>query len=781
MVGGISGIDPTFSALKDFETMAKHLVIVESPAKCKTISKYLGKNYSVMATMGHIIDLPGKEFGVDLENDFKPKYTVAKGKSRILKSLKDEAAKSDIVYLAPDPDREGEAIAWHVAQYISKSNKNIKRVLFNEITKRAVLAAIENPLEIDMNKVDAQQARRILDRIVGYQVSPILWRTVFRGLSAGRVQSVALRLICEREDEIKIFIKDEYWSIHSQHEYNGMDFWAKLVTVDGHSIDVKKSPLQNAAAAQSVLERVRNSAFDVTDVQRTEKSRKPYAPFITSTLQQEAARKLNFSATKTMIIAQQLYEGLELGELGSMGLITYMRTDSTRIAQEALVSSRTFIESTYGHKYLPESPRLYAKNKNAQDAHEAIRPSQVTPEFAPEKVKQFLSKDQIRLYELVWKRFLASQMTNALYDSTRIDITASGCVFRATGSIQKFDGFLALYEETVEEPAESGDDENLRLPEVAAGASVPLKKLLDKQHFTQPPPRYSEATLVRELEDKGIGRPSTYAQIIDTLKRRKYVTVDGRKFAPTEVGYMVKDILVKEFSNVFDVGFTATMEDSLDKVELGEAQWVKVLKDFYTPFAERLAGVKNNIKDLKAANQKITDRMCPECNKFPLVVKWSKNGKFLACQGFPACRYTEPLEKVAPVVSNEICDKCGAPMVVLSINGNRFLGCSRYPECKNTKSISTGVSCPREGCTGQLIERKTKRGRMFYGCNTYPKCTYATWDRPIAQKCEQCGFPILVYKETKKRGIYHKCPNCKAEYQIEAPKEESAEGVAEEE
>jgi DNA topoisomerase I len=370
-------------------------------------------------------------------------------------------------------------------------------------------------------------------------------------------------------------------------------------------------------------------------------------------------------------------------------------------------------------------------------------------------------------------------MSNALYDSTRIDITAEDCVFRATGSIQKFDGFLVMYEETVEEVAENGEDENVRLPEIASGAAALLKKLLDKQHFTQPPPRYSEATLVRELEDKGIGRPSTYAQIIDTLKRRKYVTVDNKNFAPTEVGFMVKDILVKEFSDVFNVGFTATMEDSLDKIELGEAEWVSVLRDFYTPFAERLAGVKNNIRTLKAANQKTTGRTCPECNKFPLVIKWSKNGKFLACQGFPACRYTEPLEKVAPVVSNEVCDKCGAPMVVLTINNNRFLGCSRYPECKNTKSISTGVACPREGCTGHLIERKTRRGRMFFGCSAYPKCTYATWDRPVAQKCEKCGFPILVYKETKKKGTYHKCPNCKAEYLIEGAKE-SAETAMEE-
>ncbi|HUI90677.1 MAG TPA: type I DNA topoisomerase [Chitinivibrionales bacterium] len=741
--------------------MPKHLVIVESPAKCKTISKYLGKNYSVRATMGHIIDLPGKEFGVDIANDFKPKYTVAKGKNRILKTLKDDAAHSDVVYLAPDPDREGEAIAWHVAQYIAKSNANVKRVLFNEITKPAVLSAIEKPGEIDMNKVNAQQARRILDRIVGYQVSPILWRTVFRGLSAGRVQSVALRLICEREEEIKKFVKEEFWSLHAQLEHSGTGFWAKLAAVDG-----AKPVLPNEASVKTIMDRVQDKPFVVNDVQRVEKMRKPYAPFITSTLQQEAARKLNYSATKTMIIAQQLYEGLELGSLGSMGLITYMRTDSTRIAQEAIVSARSLIGSQFGAKYLPEGPRTYAKNKNAQDAHEAIRPSQVSMDFSPDKMRQFLSKDQHRLYDLVWKRFLASQMENALFDSTRIDITAGGCVFRATGSILKFDGFLTLYDESAEETQENGEDVNDNLPEVKANDTIGLLKLLDKQHFTQPSPRYSEATLVRELEDKGIGRPSTYAQIIDTLKRRKYVNVENKRFAPTEVGFMVKDILVKQFSNVFDVGFTATMENSLDKIELGEAEWVSVLKDFYGPFSKRLEGVKSNIRDLKAANQTVTGRTCPECKKFPLVIKWSRNGRFLACQGFPACRYTEPLEKPAPVKSSELCDKCGSPMVVLNINGNRFLGCSRYPECRNTKSISTGVTCPREGCGGQIIERKTKRQRLFFGCSNYPKCNFATWDRPVAQKCPQCGFGILVYKDTKRKGVYHRCPNCRAEFPV---------------
>ncbi|HON09797.1 MAG TPA: type I DNA topoisomerase [Chitinispirillaceae bacterium] len=743
--------------------MAKHLVIVESPAKCKTISKYLGKDFAVRATMGHIIDLPEKELGVDLEKDFRPKYTTSKGKRRILRSLRDEASKVEDVYLAPDPDREGEAIAWHVAESIKNENTSVKRVMFNEITRRAVLSAFENPKEIDMNKVNAQQARRILDRIVGYQVSPILWGTVFRGLSAGRVQSVALRLICEREEEIKAFKQMEYWSIHGTFEYEKSSFSAKLFSIDGKKGDQEHALIPDEAAAKAIMARLRGVDYTIKDVTRSEKVRKPYPPFITSTLQQEAARKLGFSAAKTMMIAQQLYEGLELGELGSMGLITYMRTDSTRIATEALQDAAKVIKVLLGDKYLPAAPRLYGKNKNAQDAHEAIRPSQVNLDFSPDRMKQYLSRDQHRLYELIWKRFLASQMENAVFDSTRVDIEGDGCVFRATGSIIKFDGFLALYDETVEDSSESGESQNERLPDLSAHKPVTLKEFLDKQHFTQPPPRYTEASLVRELEDKGIGRPSTYAQIIDTLKRRKYVNVESRRFVPSEVGMMVKNILVKEFSSVFDVGFTADMESSLDRVEVGKADWVQVLRDFYGPFSSRLADVRQSIKDLRAQNQEVTERTCPECGKHPLVIKWSRNGKFLACQGFPACKYTEPLEKMDVVQTDEKCDKCGAPMVILTINGNRFLGCSKFPECRNTKSMSTGVRCPQEGCDGTIVERKTRRGKIFYGCSAYPGCTFATWDRPVDQKCQKCGFPMMVYRETKRKGAVMRCISCKDE------------------
>ncbi|MDR3013069.1 MAG: type I DNA topoisomerase [Chitinispirillales bacterium] len=746
--------------------MAKHLVIVESPAKCKVISKYLGKGYAVRATMGHIIDLPEREFGVDIEDGFKPKYTVSKGKTRILRELKDEAAKAEYVFLAPDPDREGEAIAWHVANSIVSEDCTVKRVMFNEITKRAVLAAFDTPRDIDMNKVNAQQTRRILDRIVGYQLSPILWRTVFKGLSAGRVQSVALRLICEREDEIKAFIQREYWSIHGTFEHKKTSFSAKLISVDGRKAgkDEAKPLLPDEAAAKAVLKRLAKENFLVTDVQRTQKSRKPYPPFITSTMQQEAARKLSFSAAKTMMVAQQLYEGLELGELGSTGLITYMRTDSTRIAGEALNDARAVIKKKFSDKHLPPSPRFYGKTKGAQDAHEAIRPAQVNLDFAPNKVKPFLSRDQYRLYELIWKRFLASQMENALFDSTRVDISGGGCVFRASGSIMKFDGFLALYDETTEDTADTGEGQNEKLPEMEKSDAVDKLKLVDKQHVTQPPPRYTEASLVRELEDKGIGRPSTYAQIIDTLKRRKYTTVEARRFSPTEIGYMVKNTLIKEFPDVFDVGFTADMELTLDKIEAGDVDWIKVLKDFYEPFSDRLQDVKKDIKDIRAQNQEVTDKKCPKCDECFLIVKWGKNGKFLACQGFPNCKHTEPLEKPAAVEVDEECDKCGSPMVVLTVNNNRFLGCSRYPDCKNAKSIAIGVTCPQPGCDGDIVERRTRRGKVFYGCNNYPKCNFASWDKPIDKKCEKCGNPYLVQKNSKRKDPAVICPGCKAEF-----------------
>lgn len=742
--------------------MAKNLVIVESPAKCRTISKYLGADHAVKATMGHIIDLPEKELGVDLKNDFKPKYTASKGKGRILKMLKEEAAKADTIYLAPDPDREGEAIAWHVAQTVAKSNGNIKRVMFNEITKRAVLSAFDHPQEINMNKVNAQQARRILDRIVGYQISPFLWRTVYRGLSAGRVQSVTLRLICEREDEINAFNQEEYWSIRALLTLDEANFGAKLISVDG-----EKAVLPNEESAKAITARCNGQEFKVVDVQKTKKRRKPYAPFITSTMQQEAARKLGFSAAKTMMVAQQLYEGLEVGDLGSTGLITYMRTDSTRSADEAITSARELVTSQFDENHLPEKPRVYGKSKNAQDAHEAIRPVQVNADFSPRKIKGYLSIDQFKLYDLIWKRFLASQMADAVFDQTRVDIDAAGCIYRANGSVMRFDGFLALYDESNEDKGNENDDQNVRLPDLQVNDRPTLQELIEKQHFTQPPPRYTEASLVRELEDRGIGRPSTYAQIIDTLKKRQYVNVENKRFFPTEVGTMVKGILVREFPDVFEVGFTATMETTLDKIETGDADWVQTLKDFYAPFSKELEEAKKDIQKLKAENQEVTDRTCPECGNHNLIVKWSRNGRFLACQGFPACRYTEPLEKPSTTETDEKCDKCGAPMVILEMKNTRFLGCSRYPDCRNTKSLTIGIHCPQPDCEGMLIERRTKRGKTFYGCSAYPKCNFATWDRPVDEKCVNCGYPILVLRETKRKGTYKRCLQCKSEYTVE--------------
>ncbi|MBN1982162.1 MAG: type I DNA topoisomerase [Chitinivibrionales bacterium] len=751
--------------------MAKNLVIVESPAKCKTISRYLGKDFSVKATMGHIIDLPEKELGVDIEHDFKPKYTVSRGKSKVIKALQDDAKKAETIYLAPDPDREGEAIAWHVAQTLSESNTNVKRVQFNEITKKAVLDAINNPRQIDENKVNAQQARRILDRIVGYQVSPILWKTIFRGLSAGRVQSVALRIICEREDEIQAFKQEEYWSILAEFEHKSIRFTSKLM-----SIQTEKARITNGAQAQAIIDRIREKEFTITDVSTTEKTRKPYAPFITSTMQQEAARKLGFSAAKTMLVAQQLYEGLDCGQLGTVGLITYMRTDSVRIAQEALVAVRELIVDQYNGSYLPEAARVYGKSENAQDAHEAIRPSQISTEFDPKNLKDYLSKDQLRLYELVWKRFIASQMSNAVFDATKVDICVDDCLFRASGQVMKFDGFLTLYDETKEEAPKNteADDKNEFLPALTQGTVLQALSVTGKQHFTQPPPRYSEASLVRELEDKGIGRPSTYAQIIDTLKRRKYVDVENRRFTPTEIGFLVKNILTREFTQIFDVGFTAAMESSLDKVEDGHSNWVDVLRSFYGPFNIRLKAVEKQVKDIKEQNQEVTDRMCPECKKNNLVIKWSRNGKFLACMGFPHCKYTEPLERSEARKTDQVCDKCGAPMLILNVKNNRFMGCSRYPECKNTKSMTTGVTCPVVGCGGELIERSTRSGKLFYGCNRYPQCTFATWDKPLSEPCPQCQYPVLVYKETKRKGNFKRCIQCKAEIRIRSEEDQDS-------
>ncbi|HEX9112997.1 MAG TPA: type I DNA topoisomerase, partial [Nitrospirota bacterium] len=666
----------------------KSLVIVESPAKAKTISKYLGRNYTVKASVGHIMDLPKSKLGVDIENDFEPKYIMIKGKAPVVKELKSAAKKADRILIATDPDREGEAIAFHVAETISDSAKTqeIYRVLFNEITKKAILQAIEHPGKIDNNKVDAQQARRVLDRLVGYQISPILWQKVRRGLSAGRVQSVALRLICEREDEIKAFVPEEFWSLTAFLEGKlPPQFEAKLIKKDEEKLRVK-----NNDEVQQILTGLQGKAYVVSKVEKKERRRNPVAPFTTSKLQQEAGRKLGFTAKRTMGIAQSLYEGVDVGDEGAVGLITYMRTDSTRVGKEAQDEVRDFIAGKYGKDYLPEKPPVYASAKSAQEAHEAIRPTSVLRE--PDAIRQYLEGDQYKLYKLIWNRFVASQMNPAVIDQTSVDIKAGDYTFRASGSVVKFPGFMAVYlEEKPEDQAAEEDNEEAVLPLLVEGEALTLVKLDPKQHFTQPPPRYSEALLVKTLEEKGIGRPSTYAAIISTIQERDYVNKVENKFRPTELGVLVSNLLVSHFPVVMDVAFTAKMEEELDKIEEGQMQWVAAVRDFYTPFSESLEKAQAEMKDFKA-EQTPTDIACEKCGK-PMVIKWGRNGQFLACSGYPDCKNTKPfirtesgaVEAAPEETTDEICPKCGSGMIVKRGRFGKFLACSRYPDCNYTQ------------------------------------------------------------------------------------------------
>ncbi|VAV82329.1 DNA topoisomerase I [hydrothermal vent metagenome] len=717
--------------------MKKALVIVESPAKARTINKYLGRGFKVMASVGHIRDLPKSKLGVDLEDDFKPQYDTIKGKGKVIKELKAASKGVDEIYLAPDPDREGEAIAWHISEVISgrggikKGEKKIHRVLFTEITSKGIKKAIANPTTLDINKVNAQQTRRILDRLVGYQVSPILWDKVRRGLSAGRVQSVAVRVICEREREIQAFVKKEYWSIVASFP----EFEAKLA-----KCDKKKLEISSEEEASGILKELKGETFTVAEIKRKERRRNPLPPFITSTMQQEASRKLSFSAKQTMMFAQQLYEGVELGDEGPVGLITYMRTDSPRIADEARDAARAFIAEQYGKEYIPEKPNAYKGKKSAQEAHEAIRPT--TMVYTPEIVKPHLSKEQWRLYDLVWKRFVASQMTPAVYDQTSVQINAGRYLFTATGAVMKFPGFIAVYEEGKDE---DGDKEKEgTLPHLDEGKDLPLKAITPNQHFTQPPPRFTEATLVKDMEEKGIGRPSTYAAIISTIQDREYVIKDQRRLAPTDLGFLINDLLVESFPNILDAEFTAHMEEELDRIEEGKADWVEVMKKFYGPFKERLATAKKEMKTVKGSETP-TDIKCEKCGQ-EMVVKWGRRGKFLACTGYPECKSTADfitddegkiqISEREELTTDEKCPKCEAAMLVKIGRFGRFLACSTYPDCKGTRPFSIGIKCPEEGCKGGLIERRTKRGRTFFGCSNYPKCKYASWDDPKKETAE---------------------------------------------
>ena len=763
------------------------LVIVESPAKARTIGKYLGAGYHVRASVGHIRDLPERELGVDVEAGFEPKYVTIRGKGKVIQELRREAENADEVILATDPDREGEAIAYHVAEQLGfqdgdgHGGPSFRRVLFHEITRDAIHAALEHPTELDMKKVEAQQARRILDRLVGYQVSPLLWKPIRPGLSAGRVQTVALRLIAERETEIRAFVPQEYWSITAELEKAEQRFAAKL-----HHIDGKAFQLENETRTREVLADIEGLPFVVSDVKRRERSKSPAPPFTTSTLQQEAAKRLGFSPSRTMRLAQQLYEGIEVGSEGSVGLITYMRTDSTRVAASAAAAARDWAKESFGEKYVPGAPRLWQgkQQKGAQEAHEAIRPTEVVRR--PEAVKRFLDRDQARLYELIWLRFVAGQMENALYDTTTVDFDLPGrsgvhYLFRSTGSVLKFDGFTRLYQEAREEGEHRTLDEEAPLPRLDKGDPCKLHNLLPEQHFTQPPPRFTEASLVKELERLGIGRPSTYAQIIATLTDREYVEVKQKRFYPTPLGETVAQVLVRVFPDLFDVGFTSEMELELDKIEEGDLAWRKVLEQFYEPFQRQLKDgeQKSNaiVKDMAAGE---ATEACPDCGK-PMVVKWNRYGRFLACTGYPECKYTQPIDKkegAEPRLIGELCPVDGGELVERAGRFGPFIACSNYPKCKFTRPVTIpGLKCPECG-EGDVGEKRTRRGKAFWGCTRYPDCQWSSWDRPLPGPCPDCGSPFLVQKSTKARGEFIKCPKCKGEFAVESFATEAAGSAA---
>lgn len=736
--------------------MSKSLVIVESPSKAKTIGKYLGASYIVKASVGHVRDLPPSQMGVDVENDFEPSYTIIKGKKKVIDEIKKAADSCDSVFLATDPDREGEAIAYHIAYELNKGKKKheVHRVLFNEITKKTVLESIQHPIEINFDLFNAQQARRILDRLVGYKVSPLLWEKVRRGLSAGRVQSVAVRIICEREEEIKAFVSIEYWSLLADLEGSvAPNFQAKL-----HKLDQENAVINNEKENHDLIEELKKEKFILSQVVKKERKRNPAPPFITSTLQQEASRKLGFTAKKTMRGAQILYEGVELEDGESTGLITYMRTDSVRISDDAAHAAREFIAQKYGKEFLPDAVRVFKTKKSSQDAHEAIRPTSM--ENTPERVKPFLEKDEFRLYELIWKRFLACQMSQAIYDQTSFDIIAGRALFRASGSILKFAGFTQVYLEDVDEK-DLDDDEGKKLPDLKEGEELKVLNLEGKQHFTEPPPRYTEASLVKKLEELGVGRPSTYASILSTIVDKKYCEKIEKKFRPTQLGTVVNQLLVESFPDLINVSFTAEMEEKLDDIEEGKRLWKQTLKEFYDPFEKTLVHAKENMTNLK--RQEIaTEFKCEKCSS-PMVVKWGRHGEFLACSSYPDCKSTKEItrnEKGGIEIqkeesTEEVCDKCQSPMAVKRGRFGSFLACSAYPSCKNTKAISIGVNCPE--CSSPLAERKSKRGRSFYGCTGYPKCNFALWDKPVNEACPQCGAKFLVHKVSKKDGNKISC------------------------
>ena len=741
------------------------LVVVESPAKAKTIGKYLGKGFTVKATVGHIRDLPDRELGVDVAAKFKPKFVTVKGKQKAITELKAAAKVADEILIATDPDREGEAIAWHVNDQIGKNNANVKRVLFHEITKDAINRAIKQPLEIDGRKVEAQLARRILDRLVGFKVSPLLWKAIKTGLSAGRVQTVALRLVVEREEAIRKFVPQEYWSITAQLDKNGHAFEAELHKVDGH-----KPEIHNEKDATAIVEAAGQKPFVVTDLKRKERRKRPPAPFTTSTLQQEAAKRLGYSSKRTMQIAQGLYEGVELGDEGAVGLITYMRTDSTRVAASAVEAARGWISQNFPKPYLPDTASFIGgPREGAQDAHEAVRPTDV--ERSPDIVRKYLKKDQLALYTMIWQRFVASQMAPIVYDTTTVDFDLGAYVFRSTGSVIVFDGYHRLYTEARETGEGRTLDDLPPLPVLAVGDRVTLKAIVPAQHFTEPPPRFSEASLVKELEKLGIGRPSTYAAISSTLLARHYVSMLEKRFHPTELGETVNKLLIPRFPDIFNVEFTSGMETELDRIEGGELTRFQVLDGFWQPFEKRLLAVKPQEMIGEAHDlSKLADERCPDCGS-TLTVKAGRFGPYIACtkENNPECKFTRSLRKKrAPDrPTDEKCEKCGRDMVIKTGRFGEFMACTGYPKCKNTRPVPLGVKCPK--CViGDLAEKRSKKGRTFFGCNRYPACDFTTWNRPVPVVCPNCGNLGAEQKSTKARGTWNKCLKCQHEFEAES-------------
>src|SRR6266404_2717845 len=811
--------------------MAKNLVIVESPAKAKTIGKYLGKHYLVKASLGHVKDLPKKDLAVDVDNDFKPVYEVIEGKRKLIQELKQAAKGVEAVYLAADPDREGEAICFHLQEELEERKNGPKffRVMFNEITKNAIQTAFEKPLSVNLHLVDAQQARRILDRLVGYKISPLLWDKVRRGLSAGRVQTVALRLIVDREREIKAFEKKEYWTVDANLAA------AKPPAFDARFIGKgeEKIEVTNGEQAEQIRLALEKADWVVRSAEKKERRRNATPPFTTSKLQQDSSRKLRFSVKRTMMIAQRLYEGVELGDEGLVGLITYMRTDSTRVSAEAITEVREYITSEYGAHYLPASPNTYKEKKEAQAAHEAIRPTSAVRH--PDQVKQYLQEDEFKVYKLIWQRFVASQMNPAVFDQTSVDIDAKSgddvFWFRVTGSVMKFDGFLKVYEESKDSKDEEDEELKHKLPPLEAGQNLTLKSLLPEQHFTEPPPRFNEASLVKELEERGIGRPSTYAAILSTIQERQYAQKIGGKFTPTEIGFVVTDLLVENFRDIFDLQYTANLEEELDGIEDGSEKWTDALAGFYKRFEKDLRYAEKHMENIKRM-EKPTDEKCELCGA-PLVIKWGKHGsfyacstydkenpdtckftkenpinlpdldsadiqetaqeeycencgrvmvlkrgrfgQFMACTGYPDCKTTRRLDqgkKVPDIPLEEKCPNCDRTMVLRHGRYGEFVSCSGYPECKYVKQNFIGVKCP-ECKEGDLVEKKArKRGNMFYGCSNYPKCKFTSAHKPIAEKCPKCGSEYLLEKYGKSGNVIA-CPNAECDYEREAPQPEA--------